>query len=112
MKLCLVCDARFDGTGARCPQHAIRRPSPTKRGYDAEYQRNAAQVRREWKRLGLPCAICGRPFAVAETISVDHRVARSKGGSNALENLFGTHAKCNAGKRDRLNYRPPTLGRA
>lgn len=52
-----------------------------------------------FKRDGFKCCYCGRtPPAVV--LEVDHIEPKSKGGSNAIENLITACFDCNRGKRD------------
>gem|GEM_PF-3757102 len=52
------------------------------------------------KRDGAICAICAKPFKCKGDITLDHRVARSKGGGDNIENLQLAHEPCNQDKGD------------
>lgn len=67
-----------------------------------EKRQSGAQRRRELKlRLcgeqNWRCAYCGKPME-DETASIDHVIARSRGGSNEWENLVAAHRQCNEDK--------------
>ena len=63
------------------------------------------------KRDGSRCVLSG-VSAKAAVMHVDHIVPRSKGGSNAMENLQTLCGQCNNGKsnRDMGDFRNPGLG--
>lgn len=44
------------------------------------------------------CGICGLPIATFEEATVDHKVPRSRGGSNRMDNLQLAHEVCNQKK--------------
>lgn len=71
--------------------------SASRRGYDATYRRNREAVVTHWRRLNLPCVICGHRIAPNEPITAEHLTPRSRGGTSALGNLGGAHARCNYG---------------
>ncbi len=52
-------------------------------------------------RAGWVCSICGK-FCAGENGTIDHHIPRSKGGSNAAENLRWTHKSCNQKKANNL----------
>lgn len=52
------------------------------------------------KRDGYCCQICGRTAQDGIKLEVDHKVARSKGGSDDPLNLWALCFDCNRGKRD------------
>jgi len=106
MTRCLDCGALFrkgpqpDGPTlqSRCTdchraRDRRRRPSPSQRGYTAEYRRNRAQILADHP----VCALCGR--AAASTL--DHIVPLHAGGTNALENLRPACAPCNIRRGNR-----------
>lgn len=49
-----------------------------------------------WKISGTKrCGICLLPIATKEEATVDHKIPRSRGGSNRMDNLQLAHATCN-----------------
>lgn len=60
------------------------------------YSKPLAVIHRDF---GGICALCGEPVEL-EDASRDHIVARSRGGSNARENIQLTHKSCNNLKGD------------
>lgn len=52
------------------------------------------------RRDGYRCQICGATAADGTTLHVDHKLARSKGGTNEESNLWTLCAPCNLGKSD------------
>ena len=67
-----------------------------------------------WKDLvhyhrasGAPCHLCGYPIRYdlpaphRLSLSVDHIIARSAGGTNDPANTAPSHALCNSGRKDR-----------
>jgi 5-methylcytosine-specific restriction endonuclease McrA len=65
-----------------------------------------AQVVRELvlEMKGTTCWLCGRPGAT----TADHVKPRSRGGTDALDNLAPAHAFCNTG-RGAADPRPTTV---
>ncbi len=55
------------------------------------------RLRKLIERDGLNCAICKNPLT-EKTMSIDHIIPLSLGGTHALENLRLAHRRCN-GKR-------------
>lgn len=53
---------------------------------------------RVFQRDGYRCQICGRSAQDGATLEVDHKVPRSKGGSNDIDNLWTLCFECNRGK--------------
>ena len=51
-----------------------------------------------FKRDGFRCRYCGRDVGDAVALHVDHVIPRSKGGTNALDNLVTSCSYCNLGK--------------
>lgn len=52
-----------------------------------------------WKISGTKrCGICLLPIATKEEATVDHKIPRSRGGSNRMDNLQLAHATCNQEK--------------
>lgn len=85
------CRAMKERGGRYCAAHKSEawrgRPTPTERGYDAEYRRNRKIA---LARDGYRCVHCGPPASQA-----DHVVAVSKGGTSAVENLVASCGRCN-----------------
>lgn len=52
------------------------------------------------KRDGYRCQLCGRSARDGVTLEIDHKIARSKGGTNDPSNLWTLCATCNNGKSD------------
>lgn len=48
---------------------------------------------------GKPCGICGG--GITGRFTIDHKAARSKGGSNSRSNLQPAHLLCNRKKGDK-----------
>lgn len=44
------------------------------------------------------CEYCHKPITSIDELTIDHTVPRSKGGSDAIENLQPMHGKCNSEK--------------
>jgi hypothetical protein len=53
---------------------------------------------RIFKRDDYRCQICGRTAQEGARLEVDHRIPRSKGGTNAPSNLWTLCFECNRGK--------------
>lgn len=47
------------------------------------------------RRDGPNCQICELPFTETNEATIDHRLERSRGGKNDLDNLMLTHQTCN-----------------
>lgn len=88
------------------------RPNWRQRGYDATYDRNRPRVISE----ETTCWICEK--AVDKTLSgrdpdgpsIDHVIARAKGGTNDRSNLRLAHLRCNSarpGQERPRRKRPP-----
>lgn len=57
------------------------------------------------RRDGAACAYCARPFGTGEpysSMTIDHVVPVSRGGSHALTNLMLACKACNYAKADAL----------
>lgn len=88
--------------GSRCPKHATlrqrerERPRGTRqeRGYGAEWQVTRLRI---LERDGYRCAYCGGPAG-----TVDHIVAKARGGTDYDSNLTAACVQCNSGKRERV----------
>jgi 5-methylcytosine-specific restriction protein A len=83
---------------SRCEKHQLpsrdrSRPSRHARGYSAAWDRLRRQI---LERDHHTCVYCGAPAT-----SVDHRIAKSLGGSDDPENLVAACVSCNSGKKDR-----------
>lgn len=50
------------------------------------------------RRDGPVCHLCGGPLAARRDRTLDHRLPRSRGGSDALDNLALAHPECNQQK--------------
>lgn len=50
------------------------------------------------KRDGYACQLCGRAAAQGALLHVDHKLARAKGGSDDVSNLWTLCSLCNLGK--------------
>lgn len=67
------------------------------------------------ERDGLTCYLCDREITLGLemndplSVTIDHVIPRSKGGSLGLENLKLTHRKCNLEKADREFLEDGTL---
>lgn len=61
-----------------------------------------------WEKCGGICYLCGLPmFPNAESgsplvFTLEHIIPKSKGGTNDMENLSGSHQFCNNFKQDCL----------
>jgi 5-methylcytosine-specific restriction endonuclease McrA len=53
-----------------------------------------------WDACGGRCTYCGVALHPFRTFTVDHVIPRSRGGTNALENLVGACPTCNGRKGD------------
>lgn len=51
-----------------------------------------------WKTRRHECGICGKEIPTFEEATVDHKVPRSRGGSNRMDNLQLAHERCNQAK--------------
>ena len=108
---CLGCGkpvkaSRCDECQAKMPkrQEHRNRPSRQQRGYDSEYDRNAALVIENARQYGRPCWKCGKHFKPGEKITVDHIIPLRRGGTNGLENLAPACTRCNYGWRKARGY--------
>ncbi len=52
---------------------------------------------------GSVCWLCGGP--ITDTVSVDHVIPRSKGGTDDLHNLRPAHKLCNIRRGNRMEVR-------
>lgn len=53
------------------------------------------------QRDGYACQLCGRAVQDGVKLEVDHKIARSKGGTSDESNLWTLCFDCNRGKSDR-----------
>ena len=73
-------------------------------------KRNRQRAREIWAAAGGVCGICWDPVS-KWSISTDHTVPRSKGGSNARANLQPAHRACNNEKGDAVEVTEELLAR-
>lgn len=64
---------------------------------------------RVWDKCGGRCHYCGCALHPFWTFTVDHLVPKSRGGTNALDNLVAACPACNTAKGDSLCYLPADL---
>lgn len=77
-------------------------PKPSKPPYVRPTPRSMTPRMRflVFKRDNYRCQICGRSSQEdGVKLEVDHKLARSKGGSTEIDNLWTTCVDCNEGKR-------------
>ena len=101
LKLCSGCRRAFRPEvmkRGRCPDclraYSRERGSTRARGYGGYWQQLSAAVLR---RDNYVCRYCGERATTA-----DHVVPKSKGGTDAMNNLVAACRECNSGKRDRV----------
>ena len=92
---CLSCRAPTRN-GSRCPtcasQRERRRGSATQRGYDSKWSRKSQRLT---KAIGC-CQRCGIGHTEANPLTLDHIVAKARGGTdNRVQVLC---RKCNSAK--------------
>jgi 5-methylcytosine-specific restriction enzyme A len=73
-----------------------RRESAAKRGYDRRWQRLRLMVLRE-EPLCYYCQLFG---IIVATNSIDHKIPKSRGGTDERTNLCGCCKNCNDRKQD------------
>lgn len=73
----------------------MRRSKRAYRGAEKQWCRRTL-IRRD----GCVCGLCGEPIALMRDVTLDHKHPRSKGGSDAIENLQLAHRACNQAKSD------------
>lgn len=61
------------------------------------------RIREELLATSPHCHWCGNPLDES-TITIDHRVPRSRGGSNRRSNLVPSCKRCNVAKGDKLPH--------
>lgn len=76
--------------------------------YGATGQRRVDLLNALLEQTGGLCALCGELLTV-ETLSIDHIVPQSRGGSHTIENLQAAHRACNSRKHNRLPSDPPPV---
>ena len=86
-----------------CTPHGRHTRSPTTRAQDADYRRHRQTVLADSPN----CAYCPAPAT-----TIDHIVAVSNGGTNALSNLVPACARCNRTKSNRDDWQPTTVADA
>lgn len=72
--------------------HEMKRRA-AKHGNQAEKVDYAAIIRRD----GMRCHICNKRVT-SKTLSFDHLIPLSKGGSHTIENIAVAHLKCNVSR--------------
>lgn len=108
----VTCGKPIDKPASRCPEHeaineAVRRPSPSKRGYDREYQRDRAEVLKPDDR-GLPPACELRlPGCTYWADTADHVDPVSLGGARGP--LVPACKHCNSTRGNRPYFPGPVL---
>lgn len=68
----------------------------SRKGTSSYYSKPLAVIHRDFNGI---CALCGKAVDIADA-SRDHIVPRSRGGSNARDNIQLTHKHCNNLKGD------------
>lgn len=64
------------------------------------YRQRRAMMDKALSIYGYKCSICGGPITPGDE-SLEHVVARSRGGTDDEANLRPAHSKCNAAKGNR-----------
>lgn len=59
-------------------------------------------VRRMERGIPVYCGICNGQILDKKSLTVDHVIPRSKGGSNRIDNLQPAHKMCNEYKADNV----------
>ena len=73
-----------------------------------KYLNSIRETKKHLLRQSTKCALCGDQIKDMKDASVDHKIPRSRGGSDALENLQLAHRKCNEAKGNQLQgWNPP-----
>lgn len=106
-KPCLDCGK--PSLNARCAEHARAKKGSTKaRGLSGEH----ARISREFKRLDLPCALCGRHGTPRNPITAGHLLPRVMGGTNSPYNYQPECRECNSRKgASSVNFELPRGGK-
>lgn len=74
------------------------KPSTTARGYGWRWQKLSAEVLRRDRNI---CRYCG-----AHATTVDHIVPKTRGGTDAWDNLAACCRRCNGSKQDKPRPKP------
>ena len=110
VKVCQNCGATYiaKGSGAKARKHCFRCASAKEtalaqkrraEGYGLTEHLTAFEWVTIQDRTEGACAICGnKPWS----LSVDHIIPMSKGGTNTAENIQGLCLACNSRKSDKL----------
>lgn len=105
LRPCIDCGRLSKGT--RCELHATLRQrerdrlrgSPSRRGYDRQWQRLAkAIVGDHVRRFGYVCPGYGRRAHPSRALTVDHRVPLVLGGASTAQNAQVLCRSCNSAK--------------
>jgi len=70
------------------------------------------ETKRHLLRQSTKCSLCGDHITDMKDASVDHIIPKSRGGSDALDNLQIAHRSCNEQKGNRLDGWDPPLAAA
>ena len=65
---------------------------------------NKRNIKNKLFSAGNLCGLCGLPMEYQDA-NIDHKIPRSKGGANSLNNMQLTHVKCNQKKADTAWHR-------
>lgn len=57
-------------------------------------------INRLVSQYGGKCYLCHESFKSKKEITLDHLIARSKGGQDAIENMRLAHERCNKEKKN------------
>lgn len=96
---------RFEADPEKCRQYERRRRA---RRMDAQGFHSLDKWIARVEYHGWKCVYCGKDLT-RKTLTKDHRIALSRGGSEWPSNLVPACKKCNCGKGDRTHYTPRTL---
>ena len=69
-----------------------------------------ARITKLKRRDGLHCWLCRERFRKGDTVTIDHAIPKSRGGSNELHNLRLAHEHCNH-ERGAIIETPPRMSR-
>ena len=87
----------YPGDGWHCPSCPERLGDP----YTEKVRYVSLSVRYQIMiRDGHKCQLCGRNVSDGIKLEIDHKVPVSRGGENALDNLWTLCFDCNRGKSD------------
>jgi hypothetical protein len=87
-------NARVSGTAARA---SVARKQREKSG-----SIGPIALRNILDRDGMNCSICTLPIEDERTLTFDHTIPLSRGGTHSEENLHPAHGRCNSWKGNRL----------